>query len=141
MRERDRGVAVARVTVAVACTALLGILVFALGLGVSLTRQRTHVGFGAPLDPTDPLYRITRAHGNTVEYAPMLAVLMLIVGANDPPTWALWTMGLAVASRYALAAGILVGPTMAEPHPLRFAGAAGTYATGLALSAAALLAL
>jgi hypothetical protein len=50
-------------------------------------------------------------------------------------------MGLAVASRYALAAGILVGQTMAEPHPLRFIGAAGTYATGLALSIAALLAI
>lgn len=128
-------------TVAVVCVALLGILVFALGLGVSLTRQQSRTGFGAPLDPTDPLYKITRAHGNTVEYAPMLAILMLIVGANDPPPWALWTMGLAVASRYALAAGILVGQTMAEPHPLRFIGAAGTYATGLALSIAALLAI
>jgi hypothetical protein len=48
-------------------------------------------------------------------------------------------MGLAVASRYALAAGIITGPTMAQPHPLRFFGAAGTYATGLALCVAAVL--
>lgn len=125
--------------VAVGCVALLGMLLFGLGLGVSLTRQRTETVFGCPIDPTDPLYKISRAHGNTAEYAPMFAVLMLIVGANDPPAWALWTMALAVASRYALAAGILFGPTMAEPHPLRFVGATGTYATGLALCVAALM--
>lgn len=125
--------------VAVVCSALLGVLVFGLGLGVSLTRQRSGTNFGCPDDPTDPLYKIARAHGNTTEYAPMLAVLMLIVGANDPPAWALWTMGLAVLCRYTLAVGILVCPTMAEPHPLRFVGAAGTYATGLALCVAALI--
>lgn len=128
-------------TVAVVCAALLGLLLFGLGLAVSLTRQRTGSIHGCPDDPADPLYKLTRAHGNTAEYAPMLAVLMLIVGANDPPQWALWTMGLAVASRYALAAGIITGPTMAQPHPLRFFGATGTYATGLGLSIAALLAM
>jgi hypothetical protein len=129
------------VSVAVACVALLGILLFALGLGVSLTRQRTSVAFGVTADPGDPLYKMSRAHGNTTEYAPMLAVLMLVVGANDPPAWTLWAMGLAVASRYALAIGILASPTMEQPHPLRVLGATGTYATGLALCAAALLAL
>jgi len=63
----------------------------------------------------------------------MLALLMLTVGANDPPTWTLWTMGLAVACRYVFVLGILTCRTMTAPHPLRFAGAAGTYATGLAL--------
>lgn len=125
--------------VAVVCVALLGILLFGLGLGVSLTRQRTNTIFGAPADPADPLYKMTRAHGNTAEYAPMLAVLMLVVGANQPPVWALWTMALAVASRYALAIGIIVGPTMEQPHPLRAIGATGTYATGLALCVAALI--
>ena len=126
-------------SVAVTCVALLGFLLFGLGLGVSLTRQRTNTIFGSNDDPSDPLYKISRAHGNTAEYAPMLAVLMLIVGANDPPQWALWTMGLAVVSRYALAFGILSGPTMEQPHPLRAIGATGTYATGLALSVAAIL--
>ena len=81
-----------------------------------------------------------RAHGNTVEYAPMLAVLMLIVGANDPPPWTLWTMGLAVACRYSLVLGILTCRSMNETNPLRFVGAAGTYATGLGLCVAALIA-
>jgi len=128
-------------SVAVACVALLGFLVFGLGFGVSLTRVRTATNFGCNADPADPLYKITRAHGNTVEYAPMLAILMLVIGANDPPAWALWTMGLAVLSRYLLAIGILVCPTMDRPHPLRFVGATGTYATGLALCVAALLPL
>jgi uncharacterized membrane protein YecN with MAPEG domain len=127
--------------VAVACVALLGVLLFGLGLGVSMARQRSGMNFGAPDDPTSPLYKITRAHGNTAEYAPMLAILMLVVGANQPPTWALWTMGLAVASRYALAIGILTCPTMAEPYALRAIGATGTYATGLALCVAALITL
>jgi uncharacterized membrane protein YecN with MAPEG domain len=127
--------------VAVICVALLGVLLFGLGLGVSLTRQRTSTVYGSSLDPADPLYKMTRAHGNTAEYAPMLAVLMLVVGANQPPAWALWTMGLAVASRYALAIGIIVGPTMEQPHPLRAIGATGTYATGLALCVAALITL
>lgn len=128
-------------TVAVVCVALLGLLVFALGFGVSMARMQTETAFAYPVDPTDRLYKVTRAHGNTTEYAPMLAVLMLVNGANDPPAWVLWTMGLAVLSRYMLAIGILASPTMARPHPLRFAGAAGTYATGLALSLAALLTL
>ena len=29
----------------------------------------------------------------------MMAVLMLLVGSLNPSVWALWTMGLAVASR------------------------------------------
>jgi uncharacterized membrane protein YecN with MAPEG domain len=127
------------VIVAIVCVALLGILLFGLGLGVSLTRQRTNVIFGVPDDPADQLYKMSRAHGNTAEYAPMLAVLMLVVGAHQPPVWALWAMALAVACRYMLAIGIIVGPTMEQPHPLRAIGATGTYATGLALCVAALI--
>lgn len=128
-------------TVAIVCSALLGLLLFGLGLAVSLARQKTNVSYGLPDDQEEHLFKVSRAHGNTSEYAPMLAVLMLIVGANDPPAWALWTMGLAAASRYAIAAGIVLGPATGPPHPLRFIGATGTYATGLGLSIAALLSI
>ncbi len=128
-------------TVAIVCIALLGLLLFGLGLAVSLARQKSNVSYGLPDDQEEHLFKVSRAHGNTAEYTPMLAVLMLIVGANDPPAWALWTMGLAVASRYAIAAGIVLGPATGAPHPLRFIGATGTYATGLGLSIAALLAI
>ncbi len=127
-------------TTAIVCTALLGFLLFLLGLNVSMGRGSGAAG-DYPNDPADPFFKRLRAHGNTAEYAPTLAVLMLLVGSRNPSVWMLWTMGLAVACRYAIVAGILISPTLAKPHPLRFAGAVGTYVTGVALSIAAILSL
>ena len=123
--------------VAIVCTALLGLLLFGLGLAVSNTRNRTSTIAGSSQDPADFLYKMVRAHGNTAEYAPMFAVLFLLVGERNPATWVLWTMGLATACRYLIAIGMIISPTLAKPHPLRFAGALGTYVTGIALSIAA----
>jgi len=53
--------------VAIVCTALLGLLVFGLGLAVSLTRGATRTNFGFTPDPTDRLYKRVRAHGNAAE--------------------------------------------------------------------------
>jgi uncharacterized protein len=125
---------------AIVCTALLGVLLFLLGLNVSMGRGSGAAG-AYPNDPADPFFKRLRAHGNTAEYAPMLAILMLLVGSRNPSSWMLWTMGLAVASRYAIVAGILLSPTLAKAQPLRFAGALGTYITGVALSIAAILSL
>lgn len=127
-------------TTAIACTALLGLLLFLLGLAVSAARGGGSAG-AYPNDSADPFFKRIRAHGNTAEYAPMMAVLMLLVGSRNPSAWMAWTMALAVASRYTIVAGILLSPTLAKPHPLRFAGALGTYITGVALSIAALLSL
>ncbi|HJY83528.1 MAG TPA: MAPEG family protein, partial [Candidatus Binatia bacterium] len=71
-------------TTAIVCTALLGLLVFGLGLSVSLTRGQTGTNFGYSPDPTDRMYKMVRAHGNATEYVPMLAVLMLLVGGHNP---------------------------------------------------------
>lgn len=120
-------------TTAIVCTALLGLLVFGLGLSVSLTRGQTGTNFGYSPDPTDRMYKMVRAHGNATEYVPMLAVLMLLVGGHNPATWVLWVMGIVTASRYLHAAGMIFSPTLAKPHPLRFVGALGTYLGGLAL--------
>ena len=125
-------------TVAIVCTAMLGVLLFALGLNVSMARGKDKAG-AYPNDPADPFFKRVRAHGNCAEYAPMLAVLMLIVGERNPATWVLWVMGIAVACRYLIAAGILTSETLAKPHPLRFVGALGTYLSGLALCVAVLL--
>jgi uncharacterized protein len=125
--------------VAIVCTALLGLLLFLLGLAVSMTRGRTGVIAGSSNDPADSLYKLVRAHGNTAEYAPMLAVLFLLVGERNPATWTLWAMGIAVLSRYLIAVGMIIGPTLAKPYPLRFAGALGTYATGIVLCIAAFM--
>lgn len=126
---------------AIICTALLGLLVFGLGFAVSITRGSTNTTSGYNPDPTDRLYKMVRAHGNTTEYAPMLAVLMLLIGLRDPSAWVLWVMGIVTACRYLIAIGIIISPTLAKPHPLRFVGAVGTYIGGLALCVAAYLSM
>ena len=126
--------------VAIVCTALLGLLVFGLGLAVSLTRGATRTNFGFTPDPTDRLYKRVRAHGNAAEYSPMLAILMLLIGARQPAAWMVWTFIAATAFRYLHAAGMLVCPSLDQPHPLRFVGALGTYVAGLVLVVAAFLA-
>lgn len=57
-------------TTAIACTVLLALLVFGLGVTVSLVRFRTPTTFAYTVDPRDPLYKLIRAHGNATEYAP-----------------------------------------------------------------------
>ena len=126
---------------AIICSALLGLLVFGLGMAVSSTRGATDQTIGFDPDPRDRLHKIVRAHANTTEYAPMLAVLMLLVGTREPATWVLGTMWVAVASRYSLALGLILSPTLEKPHPLRFVGALGTYLAGIALCVAAVLAI
>ncbi len=126
-------------SIAVVCAALLGLLVFGLGFAVSMVRGRTNTVIGHGSDPTDPLHKLVRAHGNTTEYAAMLAVLFLLVGSRDPATWVLWAIGITTASRYLIAIGLAISPTLATPHPLRFIGALGTYLGGLALCVALLL--
>ncbi len=123
------------------CVALLGILLFGLGFAVSLTRGRTSTASGSSGDPTDRLHKLVRAHGNTGEYVGMLAVLILILGAREPSTWGVASMIGATVSRYLLAAGIILSPTLEKPHPLRFLGALGTYGFGLGLCASLLRSL
>ena len=125
-------------SVALVCIALLGLLVFGLGFAVSLTRGRTKTVIGSSEDPTDFLHKMVRSHGNTAEYAAMLAILIFLVGSRSPATWALWCMGIATAGRYLIAAGIILSPSLARPHPLRFIGAVATYLAGFALCAALL---
>lgn len=121
---------------ALVCTGLLGLLVFGLGLGVSALRGSSGTNFGYRPDPTDRLYKLVRAHGNACEYAPMLAVLFLVVAwrAPAPPAWIVWTIVAATAARYLHAVGMILSPTLDRPQPLRFLGALGTYLAGLTLT-------
>ncbi len=121
------------------CTGLIGLLLFALGLYVSAKRGRTQQIGTTPQNPADPLFKAIRAHGNTAEYAPMLAVLMLYLGAQSPGAWILWTMVIVTVCRYLIVIGIIMSPTLDRPHPLRFIGALGTYLGGLVLSVVALM--
>jgi uncharacterized membrane protein YecN with MAPEG domain len=123
----------------VTCTALLGLLLFGLGLYVSLQRQFRRVIVGHPDDPADPMHRAVRAHANTAEYAPFLALLFLWHGTHQPAGWVVIVIIVATASRFLLVAGLLWWPTMARPNPARFVGALLTYLCGLALAAPLLM--
>ncbi len=126
---------------AMMCTGLLGLLVFGLGFAVSMTRAKTETIIGTNSDPTDRLYKMVRAHGNATEYAPILAVLMVVVAmAGEPATWVVWMMIAVTAFRYVHAAGMIAFPTLDKPNPLRFIGSVGTYVGGLALCVALFLA-
>jgi uncharacterized protein len=122
---------------AIVCTALLGLLLFVLGLAVSMLRTKMGVLIGHPVSETDLLHRMVRAHGNTAEYAAMLGVLFLWHGAHSPPLWILIAIIATTVSRYLLVLGLLLGPTLSRANPLRFVGAVGTYVGGLTLTAAA----
>lgn len=113
---------------------LLALLVFGLGLFVSLGRQASATPAGSTTDPANPLYRRVRAHGNAAEYAPIMALLIFVIGSTDPGLVLQLVMVLGVASRYLHAAGMLLGPSLAEVQPLRFVGALGTYLTGLLMA-------
>jgi uncharacterized protein len=124
--------------VAVFCIGELGLLVFGLGLVVSLLRGSTGTNIGHKPDPTDRLYKMVRAHANAAEYGPMLAVLMLVLGARQPGAGMVVTFVIATFCRYLHAAGMILSPSLERPQPLRFIGALGTYITGLVLVAATL---
>lgn len=124
---------------AVTCIALLGLLLVGLGFWVSLTRGQTGTNYGVEADPTDRLYKLVRAHANTAEYAPMFGLLMLVVGMGNPAVWVQWTMVVALVSRYLIVVGMIVGPSLDEVQPLRFAGAFGTYISGLVLVVALII--
>ncbi len=121
------------------CIALLALLVIGLGFAVSLTRSKTETIFGNSTAPEDPLYKMIRAHGNSVEYVPVLALLIYILSQQPQATWVLWCMILVTFFRYLLVAGIVFPQTLAKPNPLRFVGALGTYLTGFGLCIALLL--
>jgi len=124
--------------VALSCSAVLGLLLFGLGAAVSVTRIRTKTSAGVPSDPAHRLTKIARAHANTAEFAPFLALVFLYFGMHQPSTTILALIVAATVSRCLIVIGLIMPPTMAIPHPARVVGAAGTYVCGLALSAALL---
>ena len=124
---------------ALVCIGLLALLIFALGLAVSITRQKTRCIIGHSDDPTDWLHKLCRAHANAAEYNPILGLLMLVLAMRDPATWVLWTMIFATVFRYTHVVGMIAMPTLAQPNALRFIGALGTYVCGILLVIALLM--
>ena len=125
--------------IAVVCTALLGLLLFGLGLNVSLQRRQNRKSIGHDASPVDPLHRAVRAHANTAEYAPFFAVLFLWYAMKPAPTWIIAVIVLATVARFALAGALLFGPSLNRPNPARMFGALFTYICGVVLAAGLLV--
>ena len=128
-------------TVAVVCSALLGILLFLLGANVTRHRAVRGPGNQMPTDPSDRLLIAQRAHGNATEYVPTMIVLLLVCSTLSN-SW--WVGALAIAAlvvRTVHAVGILTSKTLATHAPLRDIGAVGTYVTGIALGVSAIVAI
>jgi uncharacterized protein len=119
--------------IGIICAALLGALLFGLGVYVSLLRQRLGSSIGYELSPVDPLHRAVRAHGNTAEYAPFLGLLFLWFATRPIAGWIAVMIVIATMSRFLLVAGLLWGESLDKPNPARFLGALLTYVSGLAL--------
>ena len=116
---------------------LLGLLVFLLGLNVSRERRSVILTqHEAEADPASGLRKAIRAHGNCIEYVPMLSLMILALGLRSPilPAWISALILAAVASRYVHALSILISDGIYQPTALKFIGAAGTYLTGSALA-------
>jgi uncharacterized protein len=122
------------------CSAVLVLLYFALALNVSLTRNRTQTGIGSGDDPSGPLNRAVRAHGNAAEYVPIFVALFLYFLLSGTGGWVAWVAVGITVCRILHAAGMLATRTFnAPPHPLRAIGALGTYVGGFALGVALLM--
>ena len=119
--------------VAAICTALLGLLLFGQGLVISAVRFRSGSLAYHSTDPNTFLCRLVRAHGNTAEYVPFLALLFLYFGLHSPSQLQAWLMVGATVSRFLVVLGLLAWPSMAKPNPARFVGSIGTYVFGLTL--------
>jgi uncharacterized membrane protein YecN with MAPEG domain len=130
-------------TIAITGVAILAALVFVLGFNVSRMRGVTAKTGGSqvPTDPTSPLLKAIRAHGNAAEYVPTLIVLFLLVDARSPAVVAVPLIAGATIARILHAYGMLASPSLAAENAPRLAGAMGTYAFGLGLAIAAVASL
>jgi uncharacterized protein len=120
----------------VLCVAILVLFYAALSFNVSRVRRKRR---SDPAVTEAALTKAIRAHGNAAEYIPLFAAGLLYLNTASPSAF---VSGLAVAvlvCRLSHAAGMFLIPTVAERHPLRFAGALGTYFCLFALGGTLLL--
>ncbi|AXS81404.1 MAPEG family protein [Dechloromonas sp. HYN0024] len=122
--------------VAIYCTAALGVLLFLLGLAVSICRFRSGIGSGLAPERNGLLNKVIRAHANTAEFAPFLVVLFLYFGWRGPSDMVVYMIIAVTLCRYLLVIGLLAWPSLSRPNPARFVGALGTYLLGTALCVA-----
>lgn len=122
------------------CSAVLVVLYFLLAVCVSFLRKRTKTGIGSGSDPSGPLNKAVRAHGNAAEYVPIFVALFLYFLLAGFGGWVVWVVIGVTICRVLHAMGMLMTTTFNRPpHPLRAIGAIGTYVGGLACGIALLL--
>ena len=122
--------------VALYCIAALGALLFLLGLAVSIFRFRTGTSAGPSAERNSMLNKLIRAHANTAEFAPFLAVIYLYFGWRGPSELVVNLIIAATVCRFMLVIGLVAWPSLGRPNPARFVGALGTYLVGAALCVA-----
>lgn len=114
---------------------IIGLLLLTLSYHVVRNRWRAGVSLGAGEDRD--LERAIRAHGNLIEYAPLILLLMALVEAGGASPWLIHGCGgLLVVSRVLHAAGLAGRRTVS---PQRKWGVAGTWVVLLVISLAAIV--
>jgi len=123
--------------IALLSVGLMGLLVFLLGLNVSRERRSVILTqHEAEAEVGSGLRKAIRAHGNCVEYVPMLSLMILALGLRSPilPVWLAVLMLSAVFFRYLHAFSVVSAETIYSSTVLKFIGASGTYFTGTLLA-------
>ena len=117
------------ITIAI-CSAVLVILTVSLALRVSLLRKKTGIITGSD-DPSKPLAKAIRAHGNTAEYSGLIIALFAVTSISHQGR----DLGLTVSSMVILltfariihAFGFLISESLENIHVLKALGALLTY--------------
>jgi uncharacterized membrane protein YecN with MAPEG domain len=115
------------------CSGILVLLYFLLAFNVSLTRGREKTGIGSGSDPSGPLNKSIRIHGNASEYIPLFVALFLYFNSVGASGWVVWVVVLVTICRFLHAIGMQMSRNLNRAQPLRFVGSLGTYLGGFAL--------
>lgn len=111
------------------CISLLAFLVIVLATNVVISRIRTQTLFGYSQSPDNVLYKAVRAHMNAIEYIPLGAILIYILGNYDQSYLNLLFVYGFVISRILAALGIIFCKTLDKVNLLRFIGTLGSIVT------------
>ena len=125
--------------IAVICVTIIGLMVFGLGLLVSLRRGKPGgemILFGIGNDPASPLAKASRAHVNVCEYGPLMAIMMLYLGSAYPRPWVFGIIVFAVVARIVQAIGFLTCESLVKLYSVKIAGALLNYLSGALLCVA-----
>ncbi len=125
--------------ISIICISCLTFLVILLAVNVLVSRIRTKTLYGYSALPEDVLYKAVRAHGNAIEYVPIVAIVIYILGLTSQPLWVVVCMALFVASRLVAAVGILSAKSLDQPNALRFIGTSVSIVTATGLASALLV--